>query len=699
MESSGPTAASSTLRRCQYSSLLLNQHAEFTSCSKLSNLGFCTTTQQSFVRPKIHSRDSCACRCLSVASSSPLGSMNKKQSSSITNTPWNVQQPQADSHAKDSLRDATFHVQNPLLDAEYRVRDLFLGVACGNNINMVSRCMSPFMPQKQLNFCVYTHWNSLIWNAQKFGQSEKPARTLLNPLLQDLGYMQKCVQHMTSSLCISILVSASIMVINCSNAAFAATGTSPHYTASFEEVQLPPIPRVFSPLKDLEPPAFEKVVLPNGLRVFLLEDHELGLVGGQLLIKAGSKNDPIDKVGLATITSVVQRSGGTKQHPAATLDVKLEEIAARIESSSGVSEMSVGFRCLSEDLREVMSLFSEVVQNPLMPKDKLDLARTQLMGSIKRRGDDPGSIAAREFSKLLYGERSAYSRYFMEDTLMRITQDDLIAFHKDTFSPASAVLGIWGDFDKEEVKAMISSMLGSWNGNPASEKGNFQGKEVDSIPQLEIGNSFLEPRIYIVNKPGLNQGFVRMGELGTSISDPDVFALDVLNDILNGFGGLLFDQVRSKEGLAYSVYGGWRPAAEHRGSFLAGGETQINTVPQFIGSVERVLQSVTVQPPSEEDLSKAKEGIINSFVFNFVDSGVQLSRLMTYELFGIDQNFLFDYKKKVEELTSNDILEAAKRHLHPGVQPILVVVDASKVRSALQTLGREIVLLHPEYLP
>lgn len=72
---------------------------------------------------------------------------------------------------------------------------------------------------------------------------------------------------------------------------------------------------------------------------------------------------------------------------------------------------------------------------------------------------------------------------------------------------------------------------------------------------------------------------------------------------------------------------------------------------------------------------------------------------MTYELFGIDQNFLFDYKKKVEELTSNDILEAAKRHLHPGVQPILVVVDASKVRSALQTLGREIVLLHPEYLP
>ncbi|KAI5069426.1 hypothetical protein GOP47_0015727 [Adiantum capillus-veneris] len=465
---------------------------------------------------------------------------------------------------------------------------------------------------------------------------------------------------------------------------------------SFEEVQLPPIPKVFSPLKDLVPRAFEKVILPNGLRVFLMEDHELGLVGGQLFVKAGSKDDPTDKVGLATISSIVQRSGGTKQNPGDVLDAKLEETAARIESSSGVSEMSVGFRCLSEDLTEIMPLFSDVVQSPLMPTNKLNLVRTQLLGSIKRRRDNPGGIAAREFSKLLYGEKSAYSRYLTEDTLKRVTRDDLIAFHKDTFRPTSSILGIWGDFDTERVKALISHTLGSWNANRAS---SVQGAQLDSLSQLEVGYSFLEPHIYIVNKPGLNQGFVRMGELGTTISDPDVFALDVLNDILNGFGGFLFNQVRSKEGLAYSVYGGWTPAAEHRGSFLAGGETQINTVPQFIRSVERVLQSVTVEAPSADDLAKAKEGIINSFVFNFVDSGVQLSRLMTYELFGIDQNFLFSYKKKVEELTTVDILEAARRHLHPGLQPVLVVADASKVMSALKTLGREIVVLHPEYLP
>lgn len=588
-----------------------------------------------------------------------------------------------------------------LRDTEDCVKDAFafLGMACSSSIDAASQVMSQmgFKTQKELWFYIHTLCKYL--QMRKTSQSESPRHGLYTSLLRDSGYLQKSVRHATFSTCISIFMAASITTVNFSNAAFASIGANQHDIASFEEVQLPPIPKVFPPLKDLVLPVFEKVVLPNGLRVFLLEDHELGLVGGQLLIKAGSKNDPVDKVGLAKITSIVQRSGGSKQHPAALLDVQLEEIAAQIESFSSVSETSVGFRCLSEDLREVMSLFSEVVRNPLMPKNKLDLARTQLLGSIKRRADDPGGIASREFTKLLYGEGSAYARYLTEDTLMRITQEDLTSFHRNTFSPTSAVLGIWGDFEKDAVKAMISNTLGSWSASPVSVQESFPGKEIPWTPQLEVGNSFFEPHIYIINKSGLNQGFVRMGELGTSISDPDVFALDVLNDILNGFGGRLFDQVRSKEGLAYSVYGGWTPAAEHRGSFLAGGETQVNTVPQFISSVEKVLQSVTLQPPSEEDLSKAKEGIINSFVFNFVDSGLQLSRFMTYELFGIDQNFLVNYKKKIEELTSTDILEAAKRHLHPGAQPILVVADVSKVQSALQTMGKQNFVLHPNYLP
>ncbi|MCO5561076.1 hypothetical protein L7F22_014697 [Adiantum nelumboides] len=615
-----------------------------------------------------------------------------------------------------------------------------------------SRCLlnTCSVPRKQLSFPSSLPRVSLLnLSSSKLGTAAASSKTFL---LDFDGGWSKCSHLAASSLSYPIQIAASNVDPNCSDGAFTKNKSTSQYAVSLEEVQLPPIPRVFSPLRDLVPRAFDKVILPNGLRVFLMEDHELGLVGGQLFVKAGSKNDPADKVGLATISSIVQRSGGTKQHRGDFLDVKLEvsgadvnktqvnesgsqedlelskflnqfqdvfiddipgelppkrgdddhaielipgssppnkppyrvsqaqqeeimrqvnelvekgmvrdhhalfffdrgarasfitpqlakktgiktdalgpsytasmaaprhevavtplvgklrlhiqgyvghevfhimplegcdvvsgmpwfynhkseaehmehlqavvamlrkENAARIESSSGVSEMSVGFRCLSEDLTEIMSLFSEVVQSPLMPINKLNLARTQLLGSIKRRGDNPGGIAAREFSKLLYGEKSAYSRYFSEDTLKCITRDDLVAFHTHTLSPTTSILGIWGDFDQERVRALISRTLGSWNDNRASSF--HQAEQVGSVSQLEVGYSFLEPHIYVVNKPGLNQGFVRMGELGTTISDPDVFALDVLNDILNGFGGLLFNQVqKSKTSNSLSCFG------------------------------------------------------------------------------------------------------------------------------------------------
>lgn len=491
-----------------------------------------------------------------------------------------------------------------------------------------------------------------------------------------------------------LLVAPGLVMDQCSIAA-ALANTLAGVTNVRRAVELPPIPTQFPTLKDLTLPNYQKVVLPNGLRVFLLEDHELGLVGGEILVKGGSKDDPIGKVGLAEMSSIVQRSGGTTRHPPELLNSTLEEMAARIESSSSVSEMSVGFRCLSEDFSEVLSLFSEVVQHPLMPTDQLDLTRSQLLGSIKRRGDSPASIATREFSKLLYGDGSIYSRYFTESTLKSITKEDLLSFHKAAFSPSVSVLGIWGDFDKETVKDIIFRTFGGWNNHPDEDKRGLQGSP---HPKLESGLSYSEPEVYVIDRPHLSQGFVRMGELGTNLRDPDVFALDVLNDILNGFGGLLFDQVRSKEGLAYSVYGGWTPAVEHRGSFLAGGETQVDTVAQFINSIKGVLESVTQSPPSQEMLDRAKEGIINSFVFNFVDSGAQLSRLMTHELFGIDEDFLFNYKKKVEALTPDEILEAAKRHLHPNSQPILIVTDVSRVKPMLQALNMEVVNIQPEYL-
>eukprot|EP00850_Spirogloea_muscicola_P003937 SM000016S01925 [mRNA] locus=s16:616230:629684:+ [translate_table: standard] len=499
------------------------------------------------------------------------------------------------------------------------------------------------------------------------------------------------------SICMPIAAAACVYAATVGPAASSAPSVLSNQGPQIDTQLLPPIPTKFPPLPDVKLPPYQKLVLSNGLRVLLLEDHELGLVGGQLLVKGGSKSEPAAQVGLAAITSSVQRSGGTRQHSADYLDLRLETLAARIEASAGVAEASVGFRCLTEDLGEVMGLFSEgwmylwvvvaVVQQPLFPVEKLELVRSQVLGGIARRNDEPGTIARREMPKLLYGSESPYARRPEISTVSAIKISDLACLHKSEFRPDQAVLGIWGDFSSATVIKLVEDKFGDWLSAPSCSS----IKPV--LTPMEKGFSARPPGVYLIDRPGLTQGYVRMGELGTTLDDPDLFRLDVLNSALNGFGGLLFDQVRSREGLAYSVFGGWSPALEHRGVFVAGAETQVKEVANCVKSMRKVLQGVTTELIKPEELSLAKQSALNSFVFNFADTGSQLGRIMTYELFEVDQDFLFKYRREVEKVTSRDILQAARRHLHPAEEPILVVSDAAQVEESLASLGLSVIPL------
>ncbi|CAI5523639.1 unnamed protein product, partial [Closterium sp. Naga37s-1] len=471
---------------------------------------------------------------------------------------------------------------------------------------------------------------------------------------------------------------------------------APRVSARASTRHLPPIPTAFPPLPDPALPPYEQFVLPNGLRVFLLEDHELGLVGGQLLVKGGAQYEAPDKVGVAGMMAAVQRSGGTQQYPEEHLDDTLEAMAASIETSAGTSSLSASLRCLQEDAPTLLPLLRDVVLAPLLPASKLAFSRTQLLGSIARRNDDPGRVASRELQRLLYSPASPRGRYPLAADVTRISLADLRAFHAASYSdPSQAVLGVWGDFDARSMRALLEDTFLAWPAAPATPARRAAKGRAMPYWGPEEGVAASAAGVYVVDRPGLTQSIVRVGELGITISDEDVFALDVLNAILNGFGGRLFDQVRSREGLAYSVSGSWSPGVDHRGAFVGGGETRAEAVGQFVTAVQRVLGEATLLPPSPGELQEAKDRVLNSFVFNFADSGAQLSRIMTYELFGIDQDFIFEFKRRVEALSPEAVLAAAQRRLHPGEQPIVVVADAAAVMPQLSSLGLPVTLIDP----
>ncbi|MDF0554784.1 pitrilysin family protein [Kamptonema sp. UHCC 0994] len=435
----------------------------------------------------------------------------------------------------------------------------------------------------------------------------------------------------------------------------------------------------FPPLPELQLPKYTRFELKNGMRVYLMEDHELPLVGGTALVRTGDRFEPTDKVGLGSLTGNVMRTGGTRQHSPDELNQLLEQRAAAVETGIGITSGSAGFSALSEDLDTVFTLFTEVIREPTFAQDKLDLAKNQEQGAIARRNDDPDDIAGREFQKLIYGDRSPYARTVEYQTLKNISREDLVSFYQQYFHPQNIILGISGDFDTAKMRSLIEQKFGDWQ--------SAQGSSELPLPTVSQAN---KSGLFFVNQPQLSQSYIEMGHLGGTFNNPDYAALDVMNGVLNGFGGRLFNNVRSSKGLAYSVYAAWSPRFDYPGIFIAGGQTRSEATVPFIQAIHAEIERIRTEKVTPEELAFAKDSTLNSFIFNFEDPSQTLSRLMRYEYYNYPADFIFRYRRQVESTTIADVQRVAKTYLKPDNIVTLVVGNIDAIKPPLTSLGNSV---------
>ena len=435
----------------------------------------------------------------------------------------------------------------------------------------------------------------------------------------------------------------------------------------------------FSPVPEIELPEYDRYELDNGMVVYLLEDRDLPLIGGTALIHAGSRYEPANKVGLASLTGTVMRSGGTEDHPPDELNSILEQNAASIETGIDTTTGNASFNSLTEDIDTVFGLFTEVLRQPAFAPEQFAIALKQQAGAIARRNDDPGEIASREFNKVIYGKTSPYARTVEYETLENISREDAVEFYQTYVRPENIILGIVGDFESESMLQRVENAFGDW-----------QAETSPPALQPPAASQEYSQELFVVNRPKLTQSNIMIGHIGGQVDSPDYPTLSVLNGVLNGFGGRLFNEVRSRQGLAYSVYGAWSPNYDYDGLFIAGGQTQTDSTVPFIKSVVSEIEKLRTQPVTEAELNDAKESILNSFVFNFETPSQTLSRLMRYEYFDYPQDFIFEYQEDVQNTTQEDILEAAKEHLHPDRLVTLVVGNQQGMKPPLNSLTSEV---------
>src|SRR5690242_3980422 len=208
-------------------------------------------------------------------------------------------------------------------------------------------------------------------------------------------------------------------------------------------------------LSDFHAPEPKRIVLPNGMILFLQEDHELPLIDGVARIRGGSRLEPAGKVGLTSIYGEVWRTGGTKAQTGDQLDDFLESRAAKVETGGGVDSTTIGWSSLKGDFDDVFKVFVDLLQNPAFRPDKLEIAQHNAFDAISRRNDDINSIVGRQIPKLAYGPNNPYARDPEYATIAAITQQDLIKWHDTYVHPNNIILGVVGDFDSSAMEAKL----------------------------------------------------------------------------------------------------------------------------------------------------------------------------------------------------------------------------------------------------
>lgn len=434
----------------------------------------------------------------------------------------------------------------------------------------------------------------------------------------------------------------------------------------------------FPAMRAFTVPQPERVALDNGMVILLLEDRELPLVEMTARIRTGSAVEPAAKAGLASVFGQVWRTGGTKTMDGDAIDDFLESRAAVVETGAGVSSTFATVSSLKEDFPEVLKVFNDILRNPVFDQEKIDIAVNLEKAGIARRNDDPTEIMQREFGKLVYGADSPYARTTEYATIGALTREDLLAFHRKYVAPNRIILGVRGDFRRDEMLAILKQTFGSW---PA-------GSEVkDPKPAWRTTAA---PGMNFIRKDDMTQSNIIMGHLGIEESNPDIFAVEVLNEAFGGsFSARLFNNVRTKKGLAYRVRGAVGSDFDHPGTFNAFMTTKVETTGAGIDALLEEISAIAgSKPPTAEEVQRAKESILESFVFNYDSTSEILAQQLTYEYYGFPADYLAKYRENIEKVTPEDVARVAKKYIHPDQLALLVVGPAEGQDKPLDTYGK-----------
>lgn len=463
-------------------------------------------------------------------------------------------------------------------------------------------------------------------------------------------------------------LSASIVSLGIALCATASPALFAQQAKPWEQI---PVPKLHA----FRPQQPKRIELKNGIVIFLQEDHELPFISGNVLIPGGSRDEDPSKTGLVGLYGQAWRTSGTAVMNGDAMDDLLEAKAAHIETDGDDDSTSIAWDSLKGDADQVFSLAMDLLFHPRFSPEKLSLAQQQEGSAIARRNDDEGAVAEREAAKLVYGPTSPYTRQPEFATVGAVTVADLDAWHDRTIK-GRLIVGISGDFDPVAMEAKVRAV--------------FEGLP-PVTPETPRHDAFAGPTpgVYFINKEDVDQSNVAIVALGIDRHNPDVPALAVMNEVLGGgFASRLFQKIRTELGLAYAVDGGFGLEYDHPGAFEVNLMTKSASTVDATRHAEEEIAGLNTRPFTQIELNRAKDDILNSFLFRYDTPTKVLDERERLEFYGYPADYLETYRAAVEKVTLADLSAAAKKYIHPEKMAVLVVGNGPEIKPGLDTLGQ-----------
>jgi len=423
----------------------------------------------------------------------------------------------------------------------------------------------------------------------------------------------------------------------------------------------------------LPPAQLEEAFLPrtfryeltNGIRLLVREDHQVPTVAVRAVFPGGLRSETTATNGaFAFIAELLPK--GTEKLPPEKMAKKLADMAAHVSGFNGKNTFGLKGDFLSRFFKEGMEILRDILLSPGFDPGEAERVRAELLAQLRHQEDTLPALAFREFNRHLFrGHPYGLNTIGTEEVIQGLSVADLKAMYDEHARPDKLVLGIAGDVDAREVKALVEHLFGSWAAPvapaPVAEE-TLLPPDAPASPEI-VGLARDKQQVHII-----------LGFLGTTLASPDRFPLEILDNVLSGQSGRLFTELRDKQSLAYSL-SSFSLLGLDTGSFGIYIGTSPDRKDAAIKEIWKQLYRVREEPITAEELDKARNILISNYRLGLQTHGNQAMEMALNELYGLGQDFGRRYVEELGRVEPEEVLEIARKYIQPD-HYVLVTVGA-----------------------